>query len=70
MAKCETEKELEFGEQAARRMLRASKDDHLQMLYAQWALEAKRMQSVHYDSCLDCQQGEAVTGIPAREGNA
>ena len=55
---CETMKELKFGEQAARRMGKASENNHLQILYAQWALDAQRVQTIHLKACLECQKAE------------
>jgi hypothetical protein len=52
---CETMTELKFGEQAARRMGKASGDNHLQMLYVQWALDAQRVQTIHFEGCRECQ---------------
>lgn len=55
---CDVMKELKFGEQAARRMGKASENNHLQILYAQWALDAQRVQTIHFEACLECQKAE------------
>jgi hypothetical protein len=66
---CETMQELKDAESNARGLCRASKDDdHLQMLYGEWALEAKRMQRIHWDSCYDCQNNVVETSSTHKEG--
>jgi hypothetical protein len=38
----------------------------LQTLYAQWALEAQRMQAVHAEKCAECQKEDTPIPCPTR----
>ena len=50
--------ELEFAEKLARAMCKKSESDHIQMIYGQWALDAVRVQRVHFGLCETCQKQE------------
>ncbi len=56
---CETMAALrECASIANKKMLRSfiGDDSHLAMLYAQWKLDAERMQRVHEELCQECME--------------
>ena len=56
---CKVMQELnDDAESAMRLMKRRNQDTHLAMLYAQWKLEAERMQRVHAELCQECFDDE------------
>ena len=55
---CREMAELEFAEKLARAMCKKSESDHIQMIYGQWALDAVRVQRVHFELCETCQKQE------------
>ena len=58
---CEVMSALKLYENEARIRLRESKEFELQMLFGQACLEAKRLQTNHWNHCEICQSGPRVT---------
>lgn len=56
---CRILTQMKEAESDARRWCNADEDDHLQILYGQWALEAVRMQHIHADLCQVCMDQES-----------
>ena len=54
---CEVMSKLQTIEKQSRDDCKESKDFELQMLYGQLCLEAKRMQTNHWQHCEVCQSG-------------
>lgn len=54
---CETMRELEREEAEARIKVNAATDSALRLLYGQHSLTARRLQTVHWEGCDECQRG-------------
>ena len=55
---CDEMNELVDAEGWSRKLCHMAMSDHLQMLYGQWMLDAKRVQSIHFELCETCQKQE------------
>ena len=51
-------KRLKDAETLARKMAKTALDSDSQTLYRQLALDAVRVQNIHWESCYECQTGD------------
>ena len=55
---CKIMKRLKDAETLARKMAKTALDSDSQTLYRQLALDAVRVQNIHWESCYECQTGD------------